>query len=97
MNLFSRKKRDADEVQSGQFELEQDGHVATLDYLLDSKALTLLETRVPDALRGTGIARTLAMTALDWAREHGLKVDVICPFVFAFIHEHPEYADLVLK
>lgn len=97
MNLFGGKKRETEEVQSGQFELEQDGHIATLDYMLDDKALTLLETTVPEALRGTGIAKALAMTALDWARERGLKVDVICPFVSAYIHEHPEYADLVLK
>lgn len=97
MNFFGRKEREVEEVQSGQFELEQNGHIANLDYMLDSKVLTLLETTVPDALRGTGIGETLARTALDWAREHGLKVDVICPFVFAFIHEHPEYADLVLK
>jgi predicted GNAT family acetyltransferase len=97
VNLFGRKKREVEEVQSGQFELEQNGHIAKLDYMLDSKVLTLLETTVPDALRGTGIAKTLAKTALDWARERGLKVDVVCPFVFAFVHEHPAYADLVLK
>jgi len=97
MNLFGSKKRDAEEVQSGQFELEQQGHIATLDYMLDRKVLTLLETTVPEALRGTGITKTLAKTALDWARERGLKIDVVCPFVSDYLHAHPEYADLVLR
>src|ERR1700749_5225614 len=97
MKIFGGKKREAETVPSGQFELEQDGHIAALDYMLDGQALTLYETHVPDALRGSGIAKTLAKTALDWARERGLKVDVVCPFVRAYIAEHPEYADLVLR
>jgi hypothetical protein len=59
--------------------------------------LALLHTEIPDALRGSGIASTLAQTALDWARNHHLKVDVVCPFVAAFLETHPEYSDLVLR
>ena len=97
MKLFGGKKQPAEEVLSGQFELEQDGKVAVLDYMLDGKVLTLLETRVPEALRGLGMAGTLAKSALEWARERGLKVDVVCPFVSDYLHAHPEYADLVLR
>jgi predicted GNAT family acetyltransferase len=59
--------------------------------------LALLHTEIPDALRGSGIASTLAQTALDWARDHHMKVDVVCPFVAAFLETHPEYSDLVLR
>jgi len=97
VKLFSSKKAAAEQVLAGQFEFEQDGHVATLDYMLDGKVLTLLETSVPEALRGAGIAGTLAQSALDFARERGLKVDVICPFVSGYLKTHPEYADLVLR
>ena len=55
--------------------------MATLAYTLAGDVLALLETEVPEALRGTGMAGMLAKTALDYAREHHLKVDVICPFV----------------
>jgi predicted GNAT family acetyltransferase len=37
----------------------------------------------------------LAETALDDARERGLKVAPRCWFVAAYIEKNPEYADLV--
>src|ERR1039458_2586657 len=64
MKLFGDKKRDAPSlVTAGRFELERDGHVATLDYTLAGDVLALLETQVPESLRGT--AGMLARTALD--------------------------------
>ena len=39
----------------------------------------------------------LAHTALEWARDNGKKVDVICPSVADYIAHHPEYEELVLK
>jgi hypothetical protein len=97
MRLFGNKKPVPERVTSGRFELEQDGHSATLDYTLASDVLALLETEVPEALRCSGIASLLAKTALDYAREHHLKVDVICPFVTGYVETHPEYSDLVLR
>jgi predicted GNAT family acetyltransferase len=43
-----------------------------------------------------GLASSLAETALRWAREKNLKVDIICPLVQEHITKHPEYSDLVL-
>jgi uncharacterized protein len=96
MSFFRKKSRPAAIVHSGRFELEQDGHVATLEYTLAGDVLTLIETEVPPALRGSGIAGELAKTALDWARANHKKVDVVCPFVAGYLHKHPEYADLGL-
>jgi predicted GNAT family acetyltransferase len=81
---------------SGRFELEREGQTAYLEYNLAGNVLQLIHTEVPPALRGTGLASELAQSALDWARERGLKVDVICESVAAYIKQHPEYADLVL-
>ena len=84
------------QVSRGRFEIEQDGQVAFLEYNLAGKVLQLIHTEVPDALQGKGIASELAQSALNWAREHGTKVDVLCEFVAAYLKKHPEYADLVL-
>ena len=97
MNFFGNKKRAPALVTAGRFELERDGHVATLDYTLAGDVLALLETEVPEALRGTGMAGMLAKTALDYARAHHLRVDVVCPFVAGYLETHPEYSDLVLR
>jgi len=97
MSFFENKKPAPERVESGRFELERDGFVATLDYTLDSNVLTLLETEVPEALRGTGVAGALVQSALEWAREHDRKVDVVCPYVSGYLQSHPEFADLVLR
>ncbi|HMD50656.1 MAG TPA: GNAT family N-acetyltransferase [Bryobacteraceae bacterium] len=97
MSWFENKKQVPERVESGRFELERDGIVAALDYTLDSNVLTLLETEVPEALRGSGVAGALAQSALEWAREHHRKVDVVCPYVSGYLQSHPEFADLVLR
>ncbi len=84
------------EVTTGRFEIERDGQVAYLDYSMTSTVIELIHTEVPKELRGQGLASALAETALRFAREHHLKVDIICPLVQDYISKHPEYADLVL-
>jgi predicted GNAT family acetyltransferase len=81
---------------NGRFELERDGQVAHLDYNLTGKVLQLIHTEVPESLRGKGMASALAESALQWAREHQVKVDVICPSVATYLKRHPEYSDLVI-
>ncbi len=71
--------------------------MASLQYTVAGHVLALLHSEIPEALRGSGIASTLAQTALDWAREHHMKVDVVCPFVAAFLETHREYSDLILR
>lgn len=96
MKFFDRKKPAPEMVTSGRFELERDGQVAYLEYTATGEVLGLLHTEVPEALRGRGMAGELAKTALDWAREHHMKVDVVCPFAAEYLANHPEYLDLVL-
>lgn len=80
------------------FEFEENGETAYLEFELDNGGwMTLWHTEVPEALRGRGIAQMLAKTALDYARDNNLKVDVICPSVAGFIEKNPEYKALVGK
>jgi hypothetical protein len=83
-------------VTYGRFELESDGHKAYLEYSLGAGVLELIHTEVPPEMRGGGTGSQLIKGALDYARENHLKVDVVCPFVAAYIKRHPEYSDLVL-
>jgi predicted GNAT family acetyltransferase len=95
--IGNRKPQPQEKVITGRFEIERDGQVAYLEYSLAGKVLGLIHTEIPDKLRGLGLSSCLAETAFQWAREHNLKVDVICPSVHAYLAKHPEYSDLVLQ
>jgi uncharacterized protein len=95
--LFGQKKEPPQEVTKGRFELEQDGHTAYLEYTIAGKILALLHTEIPKELRGRGLASELTRSALQWARDNQMKVDVICPSVAGYLERHPEYSDLELK
>ena len=93
-NIFHRKAPQSQEVTTGRFEIEQSGQVAYLEYSLAGDILELIHTEVPEQLRHLGLASALAENALQWAREHNLKVDIICPTVRRYVEQHPEYSDL---
>jgi len=95
--IFRRKSRQPQKVTTGRFEIEQNGEVAYLEYSLSGNVLELVHTEVPEKLRHMSLASSLAETALQWAREHNLTVDVICPTVRQYIAKHPEYSDLVMR
>jgi uncharacterized protein len=83
-------------VTKSRFELDEDGHTAYLEFETDDRGwITLLHTEVPAALRGRGIASTLARTALEYARDYNLKVDIICPIAAGFIAKNPEFQHLI--
>jgi len=83
-------------VTLGQFEIEQDGKTAYLDYELDGEGwISLIHTQVPEPMRGKGVAGELAKAALEYAKDHHLKVDVVCPVVFHYVNKHPEYKPLL--
>ena len=79
-----------------QFEIEREGETARLAYEVDNEGwISLLHTFVPPSLRGRGIANELAKMGLEYAKEHQLKVDVVCPVVFHFTRKRPEYKPLL--
>lgn len=94
--MFGKGKKQH-QVTTGRFELERDGKTAYLEYSLGAGVLALAHTEVPKEVRGQGLAAKLAESALEYARENALKVDVVCPSVAAYMAEHPEYSDLVIR
>jgi predicted GNAT family acetyltransferase len=84
------------QVSRSRFEFEEDGQIAYLEFEADDLGwITLLHTEVPPSLRGRGIGGILARTALEYARDHHLKVDVVCPVVAGFIEKNPEFKTLI--
>jgi predicted GNAT family acetyltransferase len=86
----------ADNAAALQYEVTVDGEPAGLiRYTREGDTLTMLHTEVEPKLEGHGIGSELVKRALDDVRAKGEHVRPLCPFVAAYIDDHPEYADLV--
>ena len=77
------------------FEIHYGDEMARLEYHMRGPAIVYTHTVVPVVLEGHGIAGRLAREALDYARDSGLSVVPLCPYVADYIEKHPEYSDLV--
>jgi predicted GNAT family acetyltransferase len=78
------------------FVLPVSGGDASVEYaLVGPRTLDLRHTFVPEVDRGRGVAASLVEQVFRYARDHELKVIATCPFVRAWVEEHPEYRDVV--
>jgi predicted GNAT family acetyltransferase/glutaredoxin len=57
--------------------------------------MALTHTEVDESCSGRGYGSALVAAALDDARNQGLEVVPLCPFVADYIRRHGEYQDLV--
>ncbi|CAN5921045.1 hypothetical protein BH11GEM2_BH11GEM2_14800 [soil metagenome] len=79
---------------ASRFEIAMPHGVAVLTFKRSGNTIDLQHAFVPPALEGGGYGSTLARAALDYARDHQLKVIPTCEFVQAFMKRHTEYDDL---
>ena len=85
-----------DNKEAGVYELWVDGQTAAgLLYNEAGTRVTILATAVFPKFRGKGIAGKLLGGVLDLLRAEGRTVTLTCPFATAFVHSHPQYADVV--
>ena len=87
---FSETVRDNREA--SRFELVSHGETAFLSYQRRPGVLVLVHTEVPPSLRGQHLGEALAKAGLEAARAEGLRADVRCRFVLAYMRKHPELA-----
>jgi predicted GNAT family acetyltransferase len=86
-----------DSPERSRYEATVDGSPAGFAaYRLLGERLVLTHTEVDPDREGQGVGAALARGALDDARERGLMVQPMCPFVAGWIERHPDYADLVI-
>jgi predicted GNAT family acetyltransferase len=78
-------------VTRSRFEFVEDGKVAFLEFETDDLGwITFVRTEVPNELRGRGIAGELLRAGFEYARDHHLRVDVLCPLAADYLKRHPE-------
>ncbi|GIK65543.1 MAG: N-acetyltransferase [Chloroflexota bacterium] len=80
--------------QAKRFEVKLDDDVAIVEYQLTGSIITFTHTEVPPTYEGYGIAGKMAKVALEYAKEHNLKVLPLCPYIKAYILRHPEYKSI---
>lgn len=80
-----------DNTEAKRFELEVDGSIAYVEYILMSKKILFTHTEVPVKLEGKGIGSKLVLLALENIEARGLKLIPLCPFTAAYIKRHPEW------
>ena len=85
-----------DNPRASRFELRVGGQLAGYATYRDvHRGRAFEHTVIESEYEGQGLASRLIRYALDDARSAGSKVLPFCPFVRAFIADHPEYLDLV--
>ena len=85
-----------DNKEAGVYELWVDGQTAAgLLYNEAGTRVTILATAVFPKFRGKGIAGNLLGGVLDLLRAEGRTATLTCPVATAFVHSHPQYADVV--
>ncbi|MBY8850881.1 MULTISPECIES: GNAT family N-acetyltransferase [Saccharothrix] len=73
-----------------------DGEVAgKAVYIRTPELIVFTHTEVFPAFEGRGVGSALARAGLDQAREWGLPVLPLCPFISGWIGRHREYVDVV--
>lgn len=77
------------------FEVELEGHVGFMSYVLDDGVIEYNHTIVPKELGGRGIGSELVKYGLAYARVNHLNVKPSCSFVDAYINKHAVYQDLL--
>jgi hypothetical protein len=62
---------------------------------ISGASLTVYHTEVSPKAEGKGLAKKMLQAMVDYARNNGLKVIPLCPYVHAQFKRHPqEYSDL---
>jgi predicted GNAT family acetyltransferase len=69
--------------------------LAHLEYVIRDGVWLMTHTFTEPAARGHGLAAEVTTAALDGARSAGVRVRAICPYVAAYVAEHPAYQDLL--
>ena len=80
----------------GMFYIENDnGLIAELTYHKnENNVLTIAHTEVKREMENQGIGSSLIERSVEFAREHNLKIDPLCPFAEVKFDQNKSYSDV---
>jgi predicted GNAT family acetyltransferase len=84
------------QVTRSRFEIEREGKTSYLEFDTDNQGwMTIWHTEVAESQRGQGLGLELVTTAFQYAKDHNLRVDVMCPIAKHILETHPEFQPLL--
>lgn len=85
-----------DNPEESRYELRLAGRLIGLAaYRRRNGRIVFTHTEVDESAEGRGFGSRLAAGALEHARQAGLDVVPLCPFMAQYIEQHPEYEGLL--
>lgn len=76
------------------FEVRLGDALAVIEYNIAGNNIIFTHTEVPVEFEGKGIAGKMAYAAMEYAKNSGMKVQALCPYVKNYVTKHPEYHDI---
>lgn len=85
------------EENKGAFYIEnEDVTIAEMTYsMAGSDKFIIDHTEVEEAYKGKTLGLQMVKSAVDYAREHNMKIMPLCPFAKKMFDKHPEFADVL--
>ncbi|HNW50188.1 MAG TPA: GNAT family N-acetyltransferase [Prolixibacteraceae bacterium] len=85
------------EGNNGNFHIELEGRViAQMTFFIEDKEQMVIDhTEVNPEFNGKGYGKRLVAKAVEFARETGLKIVPVCPFVKTVLSGKPDYRDVL--
>jgi predicted GNAT family acetyltransferase len=81
---------------ASRFILRRGGHeIGELTYQASGGRVALLHTEVRPDLRGQGLARTLVIAAVEWARAEHLRLTPLCWYTRVVLERSDEFRDVL--
>jgi predicted GNAT family acetyltransferase len=85
-----------DNPDRNRYEIREDGRLAGFSRYRDEDGVRVfMHTEIHSDFEGRGLGRVLAQEALEDVRRQGRSAAAECPFIAAYIRDHPEVQDLV--
>lgn len=69
--------------------------VGVVEYIRTDGMITFTHTEVDPRAEGQGVGSRMARHVLDQARDAGVSVLPLCPFIKSWIARHKEYEDVL--
>lgn len=81
----------------GLFYIEEENEkLAEMTYSKAGDSLIIIDhTDVSEKLKGKGAGKQLVQAAVNYAREHAIKILPLCPFAKAMFDRTPEFGDVL--